>query len=308
MPSNDKRSNIEKWLSDNKVQDVEVLVGDFAGISRGKKMPVEKFVKAFGSDDLRLPDSIFGMTVDCEFITNDYITDLEEDVFLEPDLATAGLVPWCERVTAYFVCDVRKANGDMLATPPRQVLKNVLALYAERGWRPVVAPEFEFTVLSGDIDQENWLGSPAPARGRSGLLTHDKGVMSLDGVDEFGSMFDSVRRYCGAMGLPIDGLVQEAGVGQFEFNVAHGDPLRMADHSVQFKRAIKWAAAEHDRHVSFMAKPYPDDFGNAMHIHQSVVDAGSGQNVFADGDGNDSELFHSHIAGLQKYEIGRAHV
>ena len=50
-----------------------------------------------------------------------------------------------------------------------------------------------------------------------------------------------------------------------------------------------------------MAKPYPNDFGNAMHIHQSVVDAKTGLNVFADGDGNNSELFGAHIAGLQKY-------
>lgn len=301
MPSSDENSKIKKWLDDNNVRDVEIQVGDFAGIARGKKLPVEKFVKALGTNELRLPDSIFGMTVDCEFISNNYITDLEEDVFLIPDFATVGLVPWCERVTAYFICDVKKANGEMLATPPRQVLKNVLALYAERNWKPVVAPEFEFTLLSGDIDPENWQTSLEPPRGRSGRLTHDKGVMSLDGLNEFGPVFDDVRRYCTSMGLPVDGLVQEAGVGQFEFNVAHGEPLRMADHSVQFKRAMKWAAAEHDLHVSFMAKPYVDDFGNAMHVHQSVVDADSGQNLFADEDGKDTGLFHAHIAGLQKY-------
>jgi glutamine synthetase len=41
--------------------------------------------------------------------------------------------------------------------------------------------------------------------------------------------------------------------------------------------------------------------GSAMHLHQSVVDAKSGRNLFAHKNGKDTELFHGHIAGLQKY-------
>lgn len=297
----DDISTIEQWLNENKVQDVEVLVGDFAGISRGKKLPLAKFVNSLGGNDLRLPDSIFGMTIDCDFIGNKYITDLEEDVFLEPDFATAGMVPWCDRETAFFICDIKKANGEMLETSPRQVLKRVLALYAEKGWKPVVAPEFEFTLLARGDDAEEPAASPSPPKGKSGRVIDDKGVMSIDGIDEFGPMFDDVRRYCSAMGLPVDALVQEAGVGQFEFNVAHGDPLRMADHAVQFKRAMKWAAVEHGYNASFMAKPYADDFGNAMHIHQSVVDVETGLNIFADENNADTDLFLGYIGGLQKY-------
>ncbi len=301
MPNSDENAKIEKWLNENSVQDVEILVSDFAGISRGKKLPVNKFVQALDSGGLRLPESLFGMTVDCNFIGNKYITDLEEDVFLEPDFATAGLVPWCESVTAFFICDVRKMNGAMLSMAPRQVLKNVLSLYAERGWKPIIAPEFEFTLLARDSDPDNPPASPAPPTGKSGRLIVDKGILSIDGITEFGSLFDDVRNYCTSMGLPTDALVQEAGVGQFEFNVAHGEPLHMADHSFQFKRIMKWAAVQHGLYASFMAKPYPGDFGNAMHIHQSVVDAKTDLNVFADKDGNDTELFGAHIAGLQKY-------
>ena len=301
MPNNGENAKIEQWLNENSVQDVEILVSDFAGISRGKKLPVNKFVRALGSGGLRLPESLFGMTIDCDFIGNKYITDLEEDVFLEPDFATAGLVPWCERATAFFICDVRKMDGAMLSMAPRQVLKNVLSLYAERGWKPIIAPEFEFTLLARDGDPDNPPASPAPPTGKSGRLIVDKGILSIDGITEFGSLFDDVRRYCKSMGLPVDALVQETGVGQFEFNVAHGEPLHMADHSFQFKRIMKWAAVQHGLYASFMAKPYPGDFGNAMHIHQSVVDAKTDLNVFADKDGNDTELFGTHIAGLQKY-------
>ena len=148
MTKNNDNSRIIQWLSDNNVQDVEVLVSDFAGISRGKKMPANKFIKSLGSGDLRIPDSIFGMTVDCDFVGNDFITDVEQDVFLVPDFTTAGLVPWADSVTAYFICDVVKQDGTKLNMSPRQVLKNVLALYEQKNWRAVIAPEFEFTLLA----------------------------------------------------------------------------------------------------------------------------------------------------------------
>jgi glutamine synthetase len=38
-----------------------------------------------------------------------------------------------------------------------------------------------------------------------------------------------------------------------------------------------------------------------MHIHQSVVDAVTGKNLFSTANGVDSALFRAHIAGLQKY-------
>src|SRR3569832_2899660 len=40
---------------------------------------------------------------------------------------------------------------------------------------------------------------------------------------------------------------------------------------------------------------------SAMHIHHSIVDRRTGQNIFSDSEGRPSPLFFSHIAGLQKY-------
>ncbi len=52
-----------------------------------------------------------------------------------------------------------------------------------------------------------------------------------------------------------------------------------------------------------MAKPHQYEPGSAMHIHQSVVDAKTGQNLFATRAGKDSRLFRHHIGGLQRYLI-----
>jgi len=296
MAKNNTHKKIEKWLGENKVEEVEILIADFAGISRGKKKPVKKFISALGTNVLRMPDSIFGTTITCDFVENEHITELEEDVFLEPDFETAGIVPWNNRKTAFFICDVINPDGTTHDMAPRQILKNIMQLYADKGWKPVVAPEFEFNLLSKES-----LSSPEAPKGRSGQSVKPRGVMSADGISEFGALFDDVNSYCTSMALPMDALVQEAGVGQFEFNISHGDPVKLADQAFHFKRIMKWAAVKHGFLASFMAKPYPDDFGNAMHMHQSVVDLDTGDNVFADKSGKDTILFHAHIGGLQKY-------
>ena len=50
-----------------------------------------------------------------------------------------------------------------------------------------------------------------------------------------------------------------------------------------------------------MAKPMADQPGSSMHIHQSLIDIETGENIFANEDASHSEKFLSYIAGLQKY-------
>ncbi|HEY9164303.1 MAG TPA: glutamine synthetase family protein, partial [Magnetovibrio sp.] len=57
----------------------------------------------------------------------------------------------------------------------------------------------------------------------------------------------------------------------------------------------------HGVFATFMAKPMQNEPGSALHIHQSVYNTKSGENVFADAEGEHSDLFLSFLAGLQKY-------
>ena len=54
-------------------------------------------------------------------------------------------------------------------------------------------------------------------------------------------------------------------------------------------------------YATFMAKPMAKEPGSAMHLHQSIVDVKTRQNIFSQADGTPTQLFFSHIAGLQKY-------
>jgi glutamine synthetase len=44
--------------------------------------------------------------------------------------------------------------------------------------------------------------------------------------------------------------------------------------------------------------------GSALHIHQSVVDARTGRNIFSSEDGSEHERFQHFIGGLQRYTPG----
>ena len=98
----------EKWFDENKIQEVEVIVCDFAGIARGKMLPKDKFVQGLGGKDLRMPDSIFSVTINADFALNEYLTDMEEDLYLIPEFESLRLTPWRKKPTASVICNLIK--------------------------------------------------------------------------------------------------------------------------------------------------------------------------------------------------------
>ena len=50
---------------------------------------------------------------------------------------------------------------------PRHVLRNVLELYAQRGWEPVVALELEFYLIEQNKDSDYPLRPPVGRSGRA---------------------------------------------------------------------------------------------------------------------------------------------
>ncbi len=135
-----------------------------------------------------------------------------------------------------------------------------------------------------------------PPMGRSGRRAAGKQAYSMSAVDEYGKVIDDIYDFAEAMGLEIDGILQEGGAGQIELNLAHGDPIRLADDVFFFKRLIREAALRHDCFATFMAKPIEGEPGSAMHIHHSVVDIKTGKNIFADQKGVETDAFMHFIA------------
>ncbi len=290
--------DLANWLRERRITEVECLVSDLTGIARGKISPTSKFLVEKG---MRLPESVLLQTV-----TGDYVEDeiyyrlldpADIDMFCRPDPRGVYLVPWAIEPTAQVIHDTYDKQGRPIELSPRNVLKKVLALYAARGWRPIVAPEMEFYLTRRCEDPDLPLQAPI---GRSGRQETGRQSFSIDAANEFDPLFEDMYDWCEAQGLDLDTLIHEEGTAQMEINFRHGDPLHLADQILVFKRTMREAALKHNVAATFMAKPMTGEPGSAMHLHQSVVDD-AGRSVFSNADGAFSELFLHHIAGLQKY-------
>lgn len=283
------------YIGNRRVDEVECIIGDIAGVARGKAMPAAKFAK---QTNYFLPNSIFLQTITGEWADNPFDAFTEPDMILEPDWSTATAAPWTADITLQVIHDAKDQQGNLVPFSPRNVLRRILALYEAQGWRPVVAPEMEFFLTARNTDPNMPV---IPPMGRSGRRAAGKQAYSMSAVDEYGKVIDDIYDFAEAQGLEIDGILQEGGAGQVELNLAHGDPLELADHVFFFKRLIREAALRHDCFATFMAKPIADEPGSAMHIHTSVVDIKTGKNIFSGPKGVETEAFMHFIGGMQKH-------
>lgn len=291
-------TQFQQWLREHHVTEVECIVADINGIARGKILPGEKFLRSLEDDSLRLPESIFIQTVTGDYPEEDVIDPIDRDIRLRPDFNSIRLVPWYPEPTAQVIADCVYHDGSPVEISARHVLRRVLALYEEKGWKPVVAPELEFFLTKINEDPDYPLVPPV---GRSRRQETARQSFGIDAVNEFDPIFEDVYDWCEAQEIDIDTLTHEAGAAQMEINFNHGDALELADQAFLFKRTLRQAALKHGIYATFMAKPMENEPGSSMHVHQSVYSLETGRNLFSNADGEASELFHWFIGGLQKF-------
>ncbi|MGX9350753.1 glutamine synthetase family protein [Shimia sp. W99] len=286
----------QSYLDGHRLDEVECIISDLPGIARGKAVPATKFAR---QKYFHLPDSIFYQTITGDW--GEAAGDggfIERDMILRPDWSTATAAPWTADWTLQVIHDAFDINEEPIPFSPRNVLKRVVQLYRDKGWEPVVAPEMEFYLVARNIDPAKAI---EPMMGRSGRPAAARQAYSMTAVDEFGPVIDDIYDFAEAQGFEIDGITQEGGAGQLEINMVHGDPVKLADEVFYFKRMIREAALRHDCYATFMAKPIEGEPGSAMHIHHSVIDIETGENIFSGPQGGETDAFFHFIAGLQHH-------
>ncbi len=293
-----QESSLKRWLKERRITEVECLVPDITGNARGKIIPAAKFSHDYGT---RLPEGIFATTVTGDYPDeyDDLVSPSDSDMYLRPDPDTVRMVPWASDPTAQIIHDCFTRDGRPHDLAPRNVLRRVLALYTAMGLEPVVAPELEFFLVQKNTDPDFPLQPPA---GRSGRPETARQSYSIDAVNEFDPILDLMYDYAEAMELDVDTLIHESGAAQLEVNFEHADAMSRADQVFLFKRTMREAALRHGIYATFLAKPMENEPGSSMHIHQSMIDAKSGKNLFAGSkEGQHSALFNHYLGGLQKY-------
>ena len=284
------------YIEGQRLDEVECVIADLPGIARGKAVPASKFAR---QSYFHLPDSIFYQTITGDW--GEAAGDdgfIERDMILKPDFSTASAAPWTGDWTLQVIHDAYDRDHNPIPFSPRNVLKRVVQLYHDKGWKPVVAPEMEFFLVAPNVDPAQGI---KPMMGRSGRPAAARQAYSMTAVDEFGPVIDDIYDFAEHQGFEIDGITQEGGAGQLEINLRHGNPVKLADEVFYFKRLIREAALRHNCFATFMAKPIADEPGSAMHIHHSITDLETGQNIFSGPQGGETDAFYNFIAGLQNH-------
>ncbi|WP_374357789.1 glutamine synthetase family protein [Chitinimonas sp.] len=280
------------WLHTQGVREVECLVADINGAARGKAMPAAAFA---GGQELRLCRAVAIHTATGDWADYRYSGEGDPDMVLRPIPGTLKRVPWAKQPRAMALHDCYDLDGKPTPIAARNVLKQVLARYAQRGWSPVVAPEIEFYLLQPNLDPNEPMSAPLS---RNGRREDGNQGFSLGGLNDHADFFDEALAALAELGIPGDTFVHELGPSQYEINLLHGDALTLADQTFLFKYALREIGFKHGLQVVFMAKPLAGQPGSSMHIHQSVVDA-QGHNIFSQESGEPSPLFYQYIAGVQ---------
>jgi glutamine synthetase len=230
----------------------------------------------------------------------------ESDMFLVPDLSTFGAVPWepgfdeagkaLPTGSARVICDVFTPNGDPFPGDPRHILRKQLDKAHALGYRLNMGPELEFFLLR----QTNG------HNGEIETLPHD-GAGYFDLSEDLGTeVRKSMMNDLEALGIKVETAHHEVATGQHEIDFEYADALHTADNAVTFKTTLKAAAAREGLKATFMPKPFFGINGSGMHVHQSLADAKTGENLFADTSDvyGLSELARQYIAGTLEHARG----
>ncbi|MEM8824383.1 MAG: glutamine synthetase family protein [Pseudomonadota bacterium] len=283
------------WLHANPhIHSVRAAACDLNGQARGKRIP-RRFAHKLEQEGTRFPLSVLNLDIWGEDIEGSPLLfdSGDADGLLKPTGRGFLPMPWLDTPTALLPLWMYTQDGLPFAGDPRHALAAVLQRYARHGLTPVVATEMEFYLIDDSTRQLRVPPSPRSGKRRPGAET-----LAMRQLDAFDGFFTQLYDAAEAMDIPANTAISEAGIGQFEIDLAHQpDALKAADDAWLFKLLLKGLARKHGFAASFMAKPYPDYSGNGMHVHFSILDR-SDANIFDDGSPTGTQALGHAVAGL----------
>jgi glutamine synthetase len=194
----------------------------------------------------------------------------ESDMNAFPDPLSFAILPWRGEVNKVgrMFCDIHNPDGSPYEGDPRYAMRRALVRMQELGFdNYFLGPELEFFLFRSDK------GTEVLDRGGYFDLT------TLDAASDFRrDCFYTLRE----LGIPVEYQHHEVGPSQHEIDMRFAEGLKMCDHVMSYKTAVKEVAMEHGSYATFMPKPLFGENGSGMHTHQSLFKGD--QNAFFDMD------------------------
>jgi glutamine synthetase len=208
------------------------------------------------------------------------------NVILLPDPSTFKILPWAEQ-TGWLLGQPWFPDGQVVPYDSRRILQSALEKLAAKGWGMKCGLEVEFHIYKlthaehgddADPAQASWPG-PAP---QVSMIHPGYNLLNELWFDRAEHALRIVKQTAQDLGLPLLSLEIELGPSQVEAVFKATDAMTAADNMVLFRSAVKQALRRAGYHATFMCRPPFDNImSSGWHLHQSLCDLESGQNLFA---------------------------
>lgn len=226
------------------------------------------------------------------------------DMIYVPDPTTFRVLPWLPG-TAWMLGDIWLTIGERVPFDPRRILRQALERLAAAGYHYCAGLEVEFHIFRL-VDPLLALADsgPSPAPPVVEAFSHGFQFQSEGHVDEAAGVLELLRENLLALGLPLRTIEDEWGPGQFELTFDPMVGMEAADAMLLFRSATKQLCRRQGLLASFMCKPgLPGVYSSGWHLHQSLLDPATGDNLFAHPEGSDllSDIGRQAIGGLLEH-------
>jgi glutamine synthetase len=204
------------------------------------------------------------------------------NLMLLADPTSFKQLPWTGG-TGWLRCQPWFQDGRPVEIDTRRQLQRALERLAAAGFAMKCGLEIEFhiyriddTRAQLDPQQASWPGQPPAVS----MIHPGYNLLTEAWFDMAEEPMRIVQRTAQALGLPLVSLEIELGPSQVEAVFDVTDAMAAADNMVLFRNAVKQALRRAGYHATFVCRPpFPNIMSSGWHLHQSIVDAGSGRNV-----------------------------
>ena len=256
--------DLERRQDDLRAAGVEIVVGsviDFAGVARGKTVPLER-LGSFVTAGMGASPSWNVFCIDDTIAFTEKI-GVVGDLRLHIDPSALCVVA---PGVAWAPGEFTEQDGTASPLNTRGLLRRVGADLAADGYEALVGCELEFALIPGDGSFEG----PWQAYGVGAVLGEAER-----------SFIRALVANAAAVGLPLDQIHAEYGRRQVEISLGPTDPVRAADNVVLARVLIGRAAEACGLRASFSPLASVEaNAANGAHAHFSFTDSG-GRPVFS---------------------------
>jgi len=287
------RKEIKEQIKEHGIDTLRIDFPDMHGVSRGKIMPASRLDEIL-EEGINCAKPTFSLDLSYNIPPGTGTADEVnyEDMNIVPDPDTFTVVPYQDGV-GRFIGDIY-VEGKPFPFSPRWLLKNVIKKFEEKNLKPVTATELEFFAFRQEGDEFLYYCDKP-----SNVYTTGPRVDPVD-------LLRRLQNILLQMGIDVLYLNHEFFQAQYEINWRHDHALKMADQAFTFKNVVKECAHLSGLHVTFMGRPKDEMGGSGNHLHFSIADPETGENLFYDPKGPEqmSELMRQCIAGQMAHAKG----